>query len=301
VSEDVEKIPDTARQTTERFERFDAAIDARPKPRRKRSGWTRGRQILAEVGRLIEHRYGGPCDTDDGAIWVRAALPSIAEASGGLEEAGFARQLEDWARVAVPQVSAAELTEGIAEARSRNERGRLFWTADQLGDLLALTIAEREHLKIRTIRPGSMTADEFEQYRRRRKTTGRQALRQAAAAASPEVAMTTPATVSAESAKPWEAEGISRRTWYRRRKDGTGTADVANRSEGSPIATRPVSQAPKHPVASPRADSSTRRPLRSSAGTGKPANDNRRMKLWQPKRGRRMAVVGTVNDNGGDC
>lgn len=247
MSEILSPIPNSINETTARF----ARIDARPR-RRRRSGWTRERQILAEIGKLIQARHHGPCDSDEGGIYLRAALPSIAKLSGGLDAEAFTGRIEAWARIAVPRMDAAELAEGIAEAQARNERDRLFWTAADLGDLINLTTAEREHLGIRTIRPGGMTPAEFERYRRSRKTAGRQTLRRAAAAVTP------PAPISIESAQPWQSEGISRRTWFRRRKaaiaaeNGTATAvgtdPVANRSEGSPIATEAVPPAQTRPL-----------------------------------------------------
>lgn len=283
MSEDTQIIPNSIQQTTRRFERIDAASDARQK-RRKGSGWTRGRQILADISKLVELRHGGPCDSDDGGIWVQAAIPSIADISGGLEGEVFSRRLEDWARIVVPRIDAAELAKCVAEARARNERDRLFWTAADLGDMLNVTTVERERLGLRTIRPGGMTPAGFEAYRRSRKTAGRQALRRAAAAVTPLPAVAIESTkpwveqgvhratwfrrqaarakplaaITLESERPWEALGISRRTWFRKRKaaimaeNGTGTATatqrVANRSEGSPIATKAVPPAQERSV-----------------------------------------------------
>lgn len=245
MSENLESIPNSVNETTARF----ARIDARPR-RRRRSGWTRGRQILAEIGRLIQARHGGPCDSDDGSVWLRAALPSIAELSAGLDAEGFAGRLSDWARIAVPRVDAVELAECIAQARVRDGQGRLFWGAAALGDMLNVSIAEREQLGLRTIRPGGMTTAEFERYRRSRKTAGRQALRRAAA-------IIPAPPISIESAKPWQAEGVSRRTWFRRKAASAaengivpaiGTDRVANRSEGSSTPPTAVPSAQKRPV-----------------------------------------------------
>jgi hypothetical protein len=39
--------------------------------------WSFVRQRLVEIEKLIGHRHGGPCDTDDGEAYLRAALPHI--------------------------------------------------------------------------------------------------------------------------------------------------------------------------------------------------------------------------------
>ena len=35
------------------------------------------RQRLAEIERLITYRHGGSCDTDDGELYLRAAMPHL--------------------------------------------------------------------------------------------------------------------------------------------------------------------------------------------------------------------------------
>ena len=36
----------------------------------KRQAWSIDRQRLAEVQKVIHHRHGGACDTDDGSSWT---------------------------------------------------------------------------------------------------------------------------------------------------------------------------------------------------------------------------------------
>ena len=91
-----------------------------------------------------------------------------------------------------------------------------MWTFQELGDHMNLTEAERRDLGIRTIGTIDVTSKERKQARKVRDK-----------AARPQRVGPKGAKPHAESArrlKPWEAEGISRRTYYRRRQkaDGTG-------------------------------------------------------------------------------
>lgn len=96
------------------------------------------------------------------------------------------------------------------EARDRNARGRLYWNAPDLGTVLHLSVTERETLGITKARPRGMSAKQFKVYQRSRKTAAEKARRIAAGAAAREH--------SDAQTKPWEALGVSRRTFYRNRK-----------------------------------------------------------------------------------
>jgi hypothetical protein len=90
--------------------------------------------------------------------------------------------------------------------------------ADALAALLNLTDSERNYLRITTIGASDITrAERF----RRRKQKKRERDRQRAAMRRREQGM-VPRSVYLESSlsalRPWETEGITRRTWERRRK-----------------------------------------------------------------------------------
>jgi hypothetical protein len=92
-----------------------------------------------------------------------------------------------------------------------------MWKADTLGKRLNLTDAERTRLKIRTIgaadRPKHLrTAERSEKIR-----LAKEAKRRAAGA--------TARVLSLAQLQPWKNEGISRRTWFRRRR-GTNSGTV---------------------------------------------------------------------------
>jgi hypothetical protein len=90
--------------------------------------------------------------------------------------------------------------------------------AAALGQDLNLSAVERLVLKICSIRPYDMTRAELTAWlkkrKRRREAIAKQARRRIAGQQSRAEYL---ATHSASRIKPWEAEGVSRRTWYRRR------------------------------------------------------------------------------------
>jgi len=109
-----------------------------------------------------------------------------------------------------PDLKAEDISEAIEEAARAGTR----FSAQQLGDLIGLTIAEREGLDIRSIRPAGMTGKEFGRYARERsrdKGRNREMARRRAAGAMPRRRGET----AREEA---EREGVSVATIYRRRR-----------------------------------------------------------------------------------
>lgn len=308
------------------------------KPRKKPSSRTLASVALQDLLLLLQDRHGGACADDDAATWLTAAVPALAVIAGGVDAPGFRERVASWAASYAPGLRDAEIETILAEARDRADRGRLLLTAAELGGMVRLTLEERERLGIKMVRPAGMSDAEFEAYRRRRKIA-KDRLRRRQAGAKPRAQ-------SLAETRPWEAEGVSRATWFRLRnkdvdqeRDGM-SAEASSAGIGGTVGTDPETietDTSEHntstvrsnssqavPLArsrpweaegisrttwyrhrrqeggSSRADSSTRQPRRSSAGTGKAANDNRRLKPWQPKRGRRIAAVGNANDNTGD-
>jgi hypothetical protein len=100
------------------------------------------------------------------------------------------------------------------------------WKADALGKELNLDDAMRTRLKIRTIGAVDRTkAQRMKRCRKRKAAT--EAARRAEAGA-------VPRTMSAARLKPWEALGISRRTYYRnwaRGTDGTNSCPILLESQ----------------------------------------------------------------------
>ena len=188
-----------------------------PGPQRRSRGrgsnWSPNRQRAAEITKLIHHRHGGRCDTDDGHAYLTAVLPALIEEVGGLAATSCEAQIRTWAAISVPLMTPAEVAACIAEARKRNARRSLHWSARQIGDLLRLSTTERETLDIRTVWPANMTKAKFEDYTRARNTARKRTAARASGA--------RPQSESVERQKPWIALDMSRRTYYRRLAAGT--------------------------------------------------------------------------------
>lgn len=100
-----------------------------------------------------------------------------------------------------------------------SKRGRPLFKADDLGHYLRLTDAERTAWGIRTI-GGYDVSKSQRTTRRKRLDRERKARRRREAGA-------TPRSCSLATTRPWLAERISRRTWFRRRPGTNGTNSSA--------------------------------------------------------------------------
>lgn len=282
---------------------------------KKSSTFVLENQRVSEICRLIRHRYGGACRTDDGSIWLEAVIPTLAVIVGDIDAPTFPNRIVSWAAEHVPVASEADIAVAISEARERNKRRRLMLKAAELGNLLNLTVAERQTLRIRTIRQAGVSDRELKALERAREAERQRKRRRKAGA--------KPRSESLAQKRPWEAEGISRRTYERQiaksaagaEADGlrdrtklrhpqapVGTVDSTDVANSyaidftSPSRTK-LRHASTEPADASRADSTIRKRRRTTAASGKPANDNRMLRPYRPKR---MAIVGNVNDNGGD-
>jgi hypothetical protein len=141
--------------------------------RNKRSNWTGDRQTLSEIGTLIQYRHRGPCDTDDGEAYLRAAVPWLIIKAGGFDVEDLEQRVAEWTTGAVPRLGIGAIRTCIAEARGRNTRKRLWWSAQELGDLLRLSVTERERLRLTRMRPADMTRQQFGKYQRKREPNWR--------------------------------------------------------------------------------------------------------------------------------
>lgn len=189
--------------------------------RNKRSNWSTERQTIHEIGALIQLRHAGPCDTDDGEVYLRAALPSIITKAGGFDGEDLDQDIAAWANRMVPRLDRATVNGCIEEARQRNTDKRLWLNAAELGSLLRLTVPERENLGITRFRPVGMTSQQFEKYRRERRAAQEKARRVSKGS--------RPREQSKAQLKPWDALGISRPTYYRMQKAGTLPAQIRDR------------------------------------------------------------------------
>jgi hypothetical protein len=159
----------------------------------------------AELDRLFTHRYRGDIlpDDDAGRGDVRIMLHTLGRRSDPIQ------RIDIWLAQRAPWFVGEE-RDRLVDAVMDNP---LRWRADTLGKMLRLSTADRALLKIRTIGPIDSTAAERKEARRlagiERKRTIRRAhgIRERA----------KPDGKSINAQAPWKAEGIDRRTWFRRR------------------------------------------------------------------------------------
>ena len=103
-------------------------------------------------------------------------------------------------------------------------------TAKQLGERLRVTNAERERLKLWQFKPIDATDEQVAEQRRARRNERRRVKRGRTRAEY--------LATSLNRQRPWEAEGISRGTWYRRRaiSDETSVGPIiVTKAESIPV------------------------------------------------------------------
>jgi hypothetical protein len=160
----------------------------------------------AEIEMLFKDRYHARDlywqlpDDDAGRDDLRIMLKHLAPLGEDR-----ARQ---WAEHRAPWMPEDELDALLAEVGP----GRR-WTSTTLGRALNLKNETRLRLGIRTIRPVDRTAAQLAQDAKERQARRERERRLKDGA--------TPRAASIEQTKPWEALGFSRRTYFRRRKNGT--------------------------------------------------------------------------------
>jgi hypothetical protein len=129
------------------------------------------------------------------------------------------------------------LTREQAEAiMDEAEAGRPQRTAVQVGRYLGVTDEIRQRLRLWTIHPVDITARELKA-RCKRKARAREQQRRRKQGAIPRAEYEAK---SLSKTKPWEDEGISRRTWYRRQQSVTSvTQNSPITQDYSPYGTGP--------------------------------------------------------------
>lgn len=168
---------------------------------------------LVDLATLFRTRYGGQIlpNDDSGRDDIKLAVDHL----GAL--AHPARAITRWIGLWAPWLSIGEqqqyLVQGISHRRN--------WTADQLAWRLRLTKEERKMLGITTI--GAIDMPKAARKKRRRdRERMRKANQRRAQGVKPRDEYEGQ---SLERTQPWKAEGISRATWYRRKRE-TATTPV---------------------------------------------------------------------------
>jgi hypothetical protein len=163
---------------------------------------------VADLQRLFFARYGRLLPDDDAG-----RDDAFIMAQHLAKRPNSERRILAWLSLNCPWMNQADVQKLTAKAINKPIR----WRADKLAKRLNLMEAERQRLGITTI--GAVDLDQAQRTKRRK-----EAKRQAMAAARRAKGATPRAEYEAKSvsrAKPWEALGISRRTWYRRHGEPT--------------------------------------------------------------------------------
>jgi hypothetical protein len=182
---------------------------SRPRPR---APFNFARRRINEIEKLIQHWHDGLVpDTDDADryVWV------VAQHLGQINRETVEDELLGWCERWAPDFPADQITD-IAKRAAKNPHR---FGADKLAELLGVKKAERQALGLTTIGAVDYTAQqraaeraekkrarECERARKRRRELGMQTRSQYLAG-------------RLSKKKPWERQGISRRTWERQRAD----------------------------------------------------------------------------------
>ena len=178
------------------------------KPRQS-DKWERVRRLrYGHVLKLIRHRYGANGVPPDDAgrpdlmelVWLASSAPSGAD-----------KKVRDGIELYAPWMTdqeKADLIEHVAMTPTY-EKAK---TSQELGNLILLTNAERERLKLYSIRPHDLTPEEFESQSKARKKAARTSQRRRHGVKPRADYLAGCRNIP----KPWLAAGVSRRTWERR-------------------------------------------------------------------------------------
>jgi hypothetical protein len=167
---------------------------------------------VRDLDSLFAKRYGHRLPDDDaGRDDAEVMAHHLAMLSGDPRQ-----HITDWMRRWAPWLTLVDLDALQARAIVQTKR----WSADQLAWRLRLTEAERIAYRITTIGAIDLSNAERTKRRHQRNIEAKRTARRTKGAMS----RAEYEAKALSRAKPWIAEGISRRTWYRRRGTSPGTA-----------------------------------------------------------------------------
>jgi len=188
--------------------------------KRSRLDWKPSRELmrLREIETVIRDRHGpfipDPEDTDDRDFCLAYARAAILSLSA---QCGF-----EWAAKWLPWARRAEIEPFFREAATRKH----MMNSDGVAGLLCVTFDERTRLGLKTIGACDLSkADRKKLAKQRKRERDRERMR-AKRAAEPRKNRRSYEAESIETLKPWIEEGISRRTWYRRRGTSVSRIDI---------------------------------------------------------------------------
>lgn len=181
---------------------------------------------LREIEAVIRSRHGNgipdPAGTDD-VDSCHAYLRAVAMTPG-------AQDLVSWSKVWAPWANPVDLD----EIGSQRERRKRMIGADAVAKLLFVTMDERTALGLKTIGACDRSTEDRKKLARDTKRARDRAAKEKARREQGRVARTSYEAASTSQLKPWEAEGVSRRTWYRRLGTGLSRVEVKG-SDDTPV------------------------------------------------------------------
>ena len=175
------------------------------------------RQRFGDIRRILRDRYKHTLPDDDaGREDLHELLLPIS--LGPEHERKMQNAIETWA----PWMAAEEAGQFI----DRINRTPVYLrkpTGRELGERIGLQNWQREALHIRTIRPIDMTDEQLLEQRKAKARKREQRRRLAAGRKTREAYLAS----ALSRKKPWEVDGIGRRTWERRRASGSVASPCA--------------------------------------------------------------------------
>ncbi len=186
------------------------------KPSRKnarRSEWAFSPAVmrLREIEKVIAHRHGSvipdPAGTDDRdtcVAYIKAAAFSLTR-----------QPMHDWCRRWAPWATSADILDIVSQAETRKR----MMTSDGVAGLLCVSWAERTKLNLTTIGACDMTAAKRVAMAKERKRERDRIRQEAKRRAEGRRDRKAHAGTTLHHSKPWEKEGISRATWFRRNRE----------------------------------------------------------------------------------
>jgi hypothetical protein len=177
-----------------------------------------------DILKLFRHRWGTELPNDDSGrddLWLLVTCVSLAAAE---PKRKMRHVIEMWA----PWMLAEERDAYVEHVWGLDIYERTL-TGREMGERLGLTNAERETLKLWRFRPFDKTDEELGQLAKERERDRRASKRR-------QRGVKTRAEYLAEQKAmptPWIDQGISRRTWERRRKVAADTTQEESEYQGS--------------------------------------------------------------------
>ncbi|WP_431321656.1 hypothetical protein [Rhizobium sp. YTU87027] len=184
---------------------------------------------LREIEAIIKQRHGNGIPNPEGSDDIDtclAYLRAVAMTPG-------VQDLISWASVWAPWAEQSVL-DPIADCRNKRKR---MLGADAVAKMLFVTLAERNALSLKTIGACDTSSADRQKLARESKRNRDRKRQEQKRRLEGRVPRASYQAASTDHLRPWEAEGVSRRTWYRRR--GTGPSRVEVKGKGDTPVSEP--------------------------------------------------------------